>query len=32
MSVSKRNAPRSGGRTVAQHQTIGNTALQPEPA
>ncbi|GAA4717244.1 hypothetical protein [Phytohabitans rumicis] len=34
MNVNKRNnAPRSGGRTTAQeHQTVGNTALQPEPA
>ncbi|MEH1130104.1 hypothetical protein [Micromonospora sp. CPCC 206061] len=32
MSVNKRNAPRSGGRTAAQHQIIGNNALQPEPS
>lgn len=30
MNADKRNAPRSGGRTGAQHQTIGNTALKPE--
>lgn len=33
MNVSKRNAPRSGGRTAAQHNpTVGNTALKPQPA